>query len=207
VDKPFAESCVRNQSAILGAIRPYLTASEMEVLEIGSGTGQHAVHIASALANVVWQPSDLRPSLSGIQAWVEGASLGNLYQPLLLDVNDCPRFLASDKRYDAVFTANTIHYVSKETSSSLISVAANMLKPQGLLFVYGAFNQAGSYTSDGNRRLDEWLRSRDPMSGLKDVSWLEQAARLEGFELIEQLQMPANNLLFVFCKKETRTAR
>lgn len=207
MDKPVAESCVRNQSAILGAIRPYLTSSEMKVLEIGSGTGQHAVHIASALTNVEWQPSDLRSSLSGIQAWVEDASLSNLYQPLLLDVNDCARLLASGKRYDAVFTANTIHYVSMGTASALISVAANMLKPQGLLFVYGAFNQAGSYTSEGNHRLDEWLRARDPMSGLKDESWLEQAARIEGLELVEQLQMPANNLLFVFCKKETRTAR
>ncbi len=203
MDKPVAESCLRNQDAILEAVRPYINMPERLVLEIGSGTGQHAVHISSELPNVVWQPSDLVDLLPGIRAWVDDYSLPNVRQPLALDVNDGESALAQQDLYHVVFTANTIHFVSMETASAVLRTAAIALKRDGILFVYGAFSEAGRYTSDGDRALDEWLKSRDPLSGLKDTAWLESKALSQSLECEARIKMPANNLLFVFRKRNS----
>ena len=196
--KPFAESCLRNQEPILSALKSYLGSESVRVLELGSGTGQHGVHFTSGLSDAVWQPSDIGDCLPGISAWCEEAGLKNLLAPIELDVDQRELPGELQQGFDAVFMANTLHFVANSTASNFMITAKKALKGQGLLFIYGPFNDAGRFTSEGNQRLEHWLKERDPSSGIKDLQWLVALANKLGFEFLEQKQMPANNLFLVF---------
>ncbi len=186
--KPFAEACERNRDPILEVLRRHF-AGRRRVLEIGSGTGQHAVHFAAAFPQLTWQTSDLEASLPGIRQWCAEAQLANLPQPIALDVlGPWP-----DGPFDAAFTANTLHIMSPEAVGALFAALPAVLTDDAVLAVYGPFNYGGRFTSASNEAFDAWLKRRSPASGIRDFEWVEALARDRGFELLEDRSMPANN--------------
>ena len=186
--KPHSEACERNREPILEVLRrPF--ADRRRVLEIGSGTGQHAVHFAAALPHLTWQTSDLAANLPGIRQWTGEAALANLPPPLPLDVTGP----WPEARFDAVFTANTLHIMSWESVCALFAALPSVLTADGLLAVYGPFNYNGGFTSPSNEAFDGWLKRRSPESGIRDFTAVDALARSIGLRLIGDCPMPANN--------------
>ena len=194
-EKPFSESCERNKEPILAILRELFT-QPVRILEIGSGSGQHAVHFGASLPHLVWQTSDLSANHPGILAWLEEAALPNVLAPIVLDVNGpWPKLT-----FDGIFTANTLHIVSWDSGQKLIAGAGQLLTVGGRLVIYGPFNYRGAFTSDSNARFDEWLKSRDPVSGIRDSEAVVKCAQISGLRLEADHAMPANNRLLVFIK-------
>lgn len=192
--KPNSEACERNRAPILAVLRDAF-AGCASVLEIGSGTGQHAVYFGTHLPHLAWQPSDLIEHHAGIRAWLSEAQLANVLPPLVLDANgaDWP-----ERQYDAVFTSNTLHIVAQETVERMFAGIARALPLQGVLAVYGPFNYGGDYTAASNARFDAWLKARDPASGIRDFESVDALARSYGFALMHDHAMPANNRTLVW---------
>jgi len=193
-DKPFAPACERNREPILSVLRTHF-ADRRSVLEIGSGTGQHAVHFAAAMPWLQWQCSDRAAHLPGIRAWLDEAALANTPPPLALDVaaDAWPRAGTGDGRFDAVFSANTLHIMGWPEVEAFFAGVGRALGDDGVLVVYGPFNADGAHTSDSNREFDAWLRARDPRSGLRDVEAVDALARGIGLRRVDDVAMPANN--------------
>lgn len=194
IDKPFSESCVQNRAPILAVLRE-LFADRTRVLEIGSGTGQHAVYFGAELPHLVWQTADVAPHHPGILSWLAEAALPNVLPPLVLDVNQ-PRWPAT--RYDAVFSANTLHIMSWPEVALFFAGVDAVLEAGGVLAVYGPFNVNGTYTSESNARFDAWLKARDPASGIRDFEAVDALARARGLVLQQDVAMPANNRTLVW---------
>lgn len=187
--KPYAESCEQNRDAILSVIKPLLK-NRLTVLEIGSGTGQHAVYFARKMPHLVWQPSDQIQYLNGISIWRDEAGLTNVVKPLELDVT---RSQWPDKKYDVVFSANTLHIMHWSDVEDLFSGVKGCLKQGGLLIIYGPFNYNYGYTSESNARFDNWLKERDPHSGIRHFEDVSELALKHGLILQHDYSMPANN--------------
>ena len=194
--KPFSESSAENCEPILDILREAFSQAN-NVLEIGSGTGQHAVHFAQHLPHLTWQASDLPENHAGIQAWLDEAALPNTRAPLALDVNQTPWQVAP---MDGVFTANTLHIVYWPEVVSLLRGAGQVLRREGVLCIYGPFNYAGRFTSESNARFDVWLKTRDPNSGVRDFEAVCEVAAQHGLDLIHDHTMPVNNRTLVFRK-------
>ena len=189
--KPCAESSEQNWKPIFSVIHPLL-ASAGSVLEIGSGTGQHAVYFSELLPHLTWQCSDRLENHAGIKMWIDDTGLDNVLQPLELDTvqSSWP-----DVVYDAIFSANTVHIMGWEAVEAFFAGAGKCLKPGGMLLLYGPFNYHGQFTSDSNARFDQWLKDRDPQSGIRDFEELDRLASQAGMELAEDYEMPENNRL------------
>lgn len=192
--KPDAESCARNRDPILAILRTSF-AGVSRVLEIASGTGQHAVHFGAALPHLTWQTSDLAPQHEGIRAWVGEAALPNVFLPVELDVS---RASWPVGRFDGVFTANSLHIMSWPFVERLFEGVARHLDTGGSLVVYGPFNYRGAFTSPGNRQFDAWLKARDPASGVRDFEAVDRLASAIGLTLLADHPMPANNRTLVW---------
>ena len=191
--KDFSEACERNRDPIV-AILKRVFADRRRVLEIGSGTGQHAAYFAPALPHLEWQPSDVAANLPSIRAWAAEAAAPNLRQPIELDVDD--PFPAAQA--DAVFSANTCHIMSWAQVERLFAGVGALLPQGGMLAVYGPFNYGGKHTSESNARFDASLRRRDPLSGLRDAEAIVSLAARHGMALEEDNTMPANNRFLIF---------
>lgn len=196
--KPFSQACENNKRPILDVIGPAF-ASVRHVLEIGSGTGQHAVFFAQEMPHLVWQTSDVVENHVGIRAWIEEANLENVRLPLELDVT-MRNWPISNA--DAVFSANTAHIMSWPQVEQMVSGAAALLSADGAFCLYGPFNYGGRYTSDSNANFDTWLKARDPQSGIRDFEALDQLARAHGLNLDCDHPMPANNRLILWRKSD-----
>ncbi|MEJ7747086.1 MAG: DUF938 domain-containing protein [Luteimonas sp.] len=213
MDKPFSPACERNRDPILDVLRVHF-AECRQVLEIGSGTGQHAVHFAAAMPWLTWQCSDRAEHLPGIRIWLDEAGLPNTPAPVELDV---PSFgNAAPGRCDGVFSANTLHIMSwEEVEACFVGIAAvlgnssganplipssskDALRQRGALAVYGPFNYGGAYSSDSNREFDGWLHARDPQSGIRDFEAVDALAQAIGLRLVNDIAMPANNRCLVW---------
>jgi SAM-dependent methyltransferase len=195
--RPFSDACERNRDPILAVLRR-IFGDRQAVLEIGSGTGQHAAHFAPELPHLVWQPSDVAEHLPGIRMWVDSAAAPNLRTPVVLDVEIEPQW--KDISADAVFSANTSHIMSWPQVERMFEGVARLLPPGGVFALYGPFNYGGRHTSQSNARFDAMLRARDPASGLRDFESLAELAGGNGLQPIEDNAMPANNRLLVFRK-------
>ncbi|OYY60479.1 MAG: methylase, partial [Hydrogenophilales bacterium 28-61-11] len=172
INKPYSESCEQNREPILAVLREAF-ADRRRLLEIGSGTGQHAVYFAPELPQLVWQTADVRAYHPGIHAWLDEAALPNVLPPLELDVNQTHWHSG---RYDAVFSANTLHIMGWPEVVRFFAGVGNVLEPGGVLVVYGPFNYNGQFTSDSNARFDAWLKARDPASGVRDFEAVDALA-------------------------------
>jgi cyclopropane fatty-acyl-phospholipid synthase-like methyltransferase len=197
--KPFSPACERNREPILAVLREQL-ADARTVLEVGSGTGQHAVHFAAAMPWLSWYCSDRAEHLSGIRAWLDEASLPNTPSPVELDVSRdaWPRAASANGRFDAVFSANTLHIMGWPQVQAFFAGVDRVLDGRGTLIVYGPFNYEGRYTSDSNREFDAWLRERDAASGIRDFEAVDALAREAGLQLQLEVAMPANNRCLVW---------
>ncbi len=195
--KPYSESCDQNKEPILDVIQPLLRDAR-SVLEIGSGTGQHAVYFAAAMPHLVWHTSDCEAQHAGIRMWLEEAGLPNTRPPLPLDVA-CPQW--PQMQPDAVFSANTAHIMHWPQVVAMFEGVGALLRPGGRFLLYGPFNYNGRFSSDSNARFDSWLKARDPQMGVRDFEALDVLANEAGMELMEDYQMPVNNrLLYWRCR-------
>jgi SAM-dependent methyltransferase len=192
---PFSEACERNKDPILTVLREAF-AGASSVLEVGSGTGQHAVHFARHLPWLEWQPTDRGEYLVPLAERVRVEGPPNLREPLELDV------LADDpwpvREADAVFSANTLHIMSWEGVEAAFRGIGALLGPDGVLALYGPFRYGGKYTSASNAEFDAFLRERDPDSGIRDAEAVDDLARAVGLVLAADHAMPANNQLRIW---------
>jgi len=194
---PFSAACERNKDPILEVLRIRF-ADRVQVLEIGSGTGQHAVYFARALEHLTWRPTEQLAYLPDLAERVKLEGPPNLRGPTLLDVRQAVWPVRS---VDAVFTANTLHIMSWPEVTALYRGIGDVLTPGGVLCVYGPFRYAGRYTSDSNQEFDSMLQERDPQSGLRDIQAVNSLAEQYGLRLDADHDLPANNRLLVFAKE------
>lgn len=192
--KPYSESSEQNRDPILAVLREAF-ADRSHVLEIASGTGQHAVHFGAALPHLIWQTSELPENHAGILAWLVEAALANVLPPLALDVND-PDWPVG--MVDAVFNANTVHIVGWPAVERMFAGIGRVLAPGGIVCIYGPFNYGGRFTSESNARFDVWLKNRDPESGVRDFEAVDALAAAQGLELIDDVEMPVNNRALIW---------
>jgi SAM-dependent methyltransferase len=192
--KPFSPASARNREPILAALRSLLQDCR-SVLEIGSGTGQHAVHFGAALPALRWQTSDLPANHDGIRAWLEEAALPNVLPPIALDAG-------SDHwppgPFDAVYTANTSHIMSWPEVQGMFRGIGRVLAPGGLLCIYGPFNRGGQFTAPSNAQFDASLKAQAPHMGLRNLEDMVELARAQQLTLVADMPLPANNSLLVW---------
>lgn len=195
--KPYAEACDENGPPILAVLQQRLPERGL-LLEIGSGTGQHAVMFATALPRIEWQTSDCSEMHEGIQMWLDEVQLPNLRPPLALDVLSDPW---PEQRYDAVYSANTAHIMPEVAVEAMFQGVSRVLKADAPFLLYGPFMYDGEHTSESNWRFDRWLRSWEKHRGIRDVSWLKEIAAPLGLALDEDIEMPANNRTLLWRKR------
>jgi cyclopropane fatty-acyl-phospholipid synthase-like methyltransferase len=193
---PFSEACERNQGPILGVLHSAF-ADRHHVLEIGSGTGQHAVHFAAHLPHLTWHPTEQLKYLPDLEARIKLQGGANLRPPALLDVKQAVWPL---RTADAVFSANTLHIMSWSEVLDLFRGLDAILAASGVLCIYGPFRYDGRYTSDSNRDFDRMLQERDPLSGLRDLNAVSAVAAQYGIALKVDHDLPANNRLLQFVR-------
>lgn len=196
-DKPYAPACDRNRDPIFEVLRDHF-ADRRHVLEIGSGTGQHAAYFAAALPGLQWQASDRRENLAGIRAWLEEAALPNTPAPIEFDVNQ-EQWPAGG--YDAVFSANTLHIMSWPEVERLFARLPELVANDAILAIYGPFNKGGQFTSDSNLAFDASLKQRAPHMGIRDLEAVDALARAQEFERVEDRALPANNRCVVWRRR------
>jgi cyclopropane fatty-acyl-phospholipid synthase-like methyltransferase len=195
-DKPFSPACARNSEPIAQLLVPLLQEAG-SVLEIGSGTGQHAVYFGARLPHLVWQTSDLQENHPGIRQWLAEAALPNVLPPLHLDVNQSEW---PAERVGAAFTANTLHIVAWSSVQNMFSGVSRVLDEHGLFCVYGPFRYGARHTAESNARFDALLRTQNPSSGIRDFEEVRNLAQRNSMTLQEDHSMPANNRLLIFRK-------
>ena len=196
MDKPHSPSCDRNREPILAVLRDHFM-DRSNVLEIGSGTGQHAVFFAAALPYMVWQCSDRRENLAGIRLWLDEAGLPNTPPPLEVDVSGAwPQM-----PFDAVFSANTLHIMSWAEVERLFAGLGDILAADAKLVIYGPFNYGGQFTSESNAKFDVWLKERGEHQGIRDFEAVAALAAGIGLTLLEDRTMPANNRCLVWQRR------
>lgn len=197
--RPFAPATERNSQPILDVIRHEFRASR-SVLEIGSGTGQHAAAFGAALSHLTWQTSDRDENHTGIRAWLDEAAARNILHPLSLDVMTAELPRAS---FDAVFSANTAHIMSFAAVEKMFALVSSVLKDDGVFCLYGPFLQNGEFSTPSNAEFDRSLRHRDPEMGIRSLEDLERIGRNGDLHRSRLYAMPANNLLAVWEKRNT----
>jgi len=194
-----APSAERNAAPILSVLRR-LAPARGRVLELASGTGQHAAHFAASLPGLVWQPSDANPeALASIRAWVAAAALPNLLPPVLIDAGR-PGWADGHGGQDMVFVSNLLHLISAAEAESVVTGMVGALATGGRALIYGPFRRDGRLTSPGDAAFDAHLKAQDPAIGYKDVADIAGWAERAGTRLAETVQMPANNLILVLSR-------
>jgi cyclopropane fatty-acyl-phospholipid synthase-like methyltransferase len=199
-EKPFSPAAEENKQPITEVLAPRLGAAH-SVLEIGSGTGQHAVYFARAMPHLRWQCTDVRDHLPGIRRWIDEAGLPSLPAPIALDVDGDWKAALRDRHFDAVYSANTAHIMSLRQVERMFAGVGALLPGGGRFFLYGPFSIDGRHTSASNARFDLSLRQRDPLSGVRDLRELERFADTAGLRLEEDIAMPVNNRTLVWRRR------
>lgn len=192
----FSDACERNKGVILDVLKNACSDCE-SVLEVGSGTGQHVVYFARSLPAIHWQPADTAQYLPGLQARLQSEAPNNVASAVELDVRMTPWPVG---QYDGVFSANTLHYMGTDCVEAFFRGVGAVLRPGGVLVVYGPFRYDDQFTSDSNARFDEYLRESDPVRGIRDFEWVNKLAAAQQLTLVRDVAMPANNQTLVWGK-------
>jgi hypothetical protein len=194
-DKPFSQACENNKQPILEVLKRVL-ADKTNLLEIGSGTGQHAAYFAPRLKHLEWHTSDMPDKHLGIAAWLEEVKVNNLHQPLSFTIGATGAWPLTNT--DAVYTANTTHIMQPSESQLMMQLVADNLPVGGIFCQYGPYNFQGQYSSESNQSFDQHLRDQ-ACGGIRDIDELTLWAK--PLVLIETIPMPANNYMLVWQKK------
>jgi len=193
-ERPYAEYAARNAAPILEILeREFSSASR--VLEIGSGTGQHAVAFAAAMDHLHWQTSDLDENHAGIRAWVDDSGIDNIAPPLSMDVRDAA---VENDIYDAVFSSNTAHIMGIDAVEKMFALVGEALRPGGVFCLYGPFRQGGEFNTMSNANFDANLRQRDVVMGIRDIEKLDEFALAVGLQRVRFYAVPSNNNVAVW---------
>ncbi len=195
-EQPYAESTARNAEPILEVLRQEFRNCT-DVLEIGSGTGQHAVRFASELGHLRWQTSDLDENHAGIRAWIAESGLPNVCAPLSLDVMTAELQAAY---YDAVYSSNTAHIMSFDAVIRMFAIVGKALRPNGVFCLYGPFRKGGEFNTESNAAFDVHLRSRVAAMGIRDLEALDGLAAEHDLQRTGLYAVPSNNLVAVWQK-------
>lgn len=199
--KPYSGACDQNRDPILSVLEQLLSDAST-VLEVGTGTGQHAVYFAEKLPHLTWQCSDQVQYHEGIQAWLDEAELSNVLPPIALNVSEDKW---PETRYDALYSANVMHIMHWENVVDLFVSGAKCIKENGLMICYGPFNYDGQYTSQSNANFDQSLKMRDPDSGIRNFEDLQKLANENGLKFLYDIEMPANNRTLVWRRAASTT--
>ena len=194
--KPFSQACENNRSPIGEVLIPLLSTSA-SVLELGSGTGQHAVWFAQQLSHLHWQTSDRMENHSGINQWLDESGLNNIGAPIALDIG---RDVWPTQTFDAAFSSNTAHIMEWPDVEIMFSQVAGILSAGGLFFLYGPMKYSGVIAAESNRAFDHRLKEINPRQGIRDFNNLDTLALTAGMNLLEDNAMAANNRLLVWQK-------
>lgn len=196
----FSEACERNKQPILEVLT-HAFEDRSDILEVGSGTGQHAAYFARNLPFLQWRPTELPEYLPDLRERLAAEGPVNVAEPSALDVRNHPWFEAGSRpSIDAVFTANTLHIMSWPEVEHFFAGTGQLLEKSGVLCVYGPFRYGGQYTSESNALFDSHLRQRDPSSGIRDFERVAELAEKQALRFVEDYAMPANNQLLVWVK-------
>lgn len=195
MEKPFSPACERNREPILKVLKETIEHTDRRLLEIGSGTGQHAVYFSPHFPQVEWFPTDVSARLMGIKKWVDEANIPNLQKPTKLDVSkdDFPKL-----KFDVVFTANTFHIMNWKDCKSFMKLLGHRLREGSRAAIYGPFKYNGEFTSESNAAFDVTLKEKDPLSGIRSFEDVNTNMLKNGFELVNDYEMPANNRMLVY---------
>ncbi|MBQ4889063.1 DUF938 domain-containing protein [Shewanella sp. MMG014] len=196
---PFSQACENNKHAIIKELQQIL-ATRQQVLEIGSGTGQHCVFFSSQLPHLQWQASDQPSYLADLNRRITLEGSVNLIPAIALDVMQSWPQALNESEIDAVFTANTLHIMSQAMVNAFFNQIGKHISQDAALIIYGPFNYKGRYTSESNESFDQWLKENNPESGIRDIEWIETLATEQGFKLQHDFAMPANNRLLHFSR-------
>lgn len=199
-NRPYSASCDQNREPILDVIQPLLTHNEKakkSILEVGSGTGQHAVYFAEKMPHLIWQTSDQQAYHQGIKLWLDNAGLNNTPAPIALHVSNDTW---PNKNFDVIFSANAVHIMAWENVVDFFENAPKLLSTGGLFILYGPFNYKQQYTSESNARFDSWLKQRDPNSAIRDFEALDKLAINANMTIKADHALPANNRVLVWEK-------
>lgn len=191
---PFSQACENNKLPILKVLERHITKAG-SLLEIASGTGQHAVFFAEQFPKLNWQSTDIPSSIDSLNLRILAAELVNLPPALALDVNHRPW---SVEAFDSIFSANSLHIMSSGSVENFFTEVGKHCVEEGKLMIYGPFKYGGEFTTPSNANFDLWLKERDPVSGIRDFEWVNELANDAGFDFIEDNAMPANNQLLVW---------
>lgn len=195
MEKPYSASCDSNKAPILEVLYKTILPSDRRLLEIGSGTGQHAVYLAPKFPQLEWYPTDLSSNLSGMNLWFKEARIATIQKPTRLDVSkdDFPKL-----KFDVVFTANTLHMMHWKDCKAFMKLLGHRLREGSRAIFYGPFKYQGEFTSPGNAEFDLSLKAKDPLSGIRAFEDINNNMIKNGFELLEDYDMPAHNRILVY---------
>jgi SAM-dependent methyltransferase len=192
----FSSACERNRQPILDVLRTFISDGHC-VLEVGSGTGQHAVFFAADFPLISWQPADTGDYLPGLRTRLRNEAPDNVLDAIELDVRMDPWPVDF---CDVVFSANTLHFMSEHCVAEFFRGVDQVLQSQGYLLVYGPFNYSGEFSSASNADFDDWLRRSDPDRGIRDFEQVCELAEVRGLQLLQDFKMPANNRALLWRK-------
>ena len=190
----YSQAAENNKAPIADIMGKHLPP-DASVLEIGSGAGQHALHMSHAFPGITWLPSEREAVVPILKANLALYESNNIQPPLVLDLTD---FTWSGDPVDAIYAANVMHIVSEPLGERLVQLAADALKSSGLLMLYGPYKYNGQFTTESNARFDQWLKDRDPASGVRDFEAVVATAQCTGLTLAQDYAMPANNQMLIF---------
>ena len=199
MNKPFSQACENNKRPILDVLTTVFSDNK-HILEIGSGTGQHAVFFGEKLSHLTWQTSDLLMNHQGINLWLDEASTNNVQRPIVIDLSKTWLMPKGNPQVDGLYTANTLHIISWPLVVEFFEGIKSNLASEASVCIYGPFNYQGKFSSESNADFDLWLKERDVNSGIRDIEAVLLLAQSAGLTLIDDHTMPANNRLLVFSK-------
>jgi cyclopropane fatty-acyl-phospholipid synthase-like methyltransferase len=195
MQKPYSAACDANRDVILAVLKHNIFKSDRRLLEIGSGTGQHAVYFAPFFPQLIWFPTDLAINIPGMNLWFTEAKIQNIHKPQKLNVSkdDFPKL-----KFDVVFTANTFHIMHWKDCKTFMNTLGNRLREDARAIFYGPFKYKGEFTSASNAEFDSLLKAKDPLSGIRAFEDVNNNMLKNGFELVHDYEMPANNRTLVY---------